>query len=160
MRDHADRIRDSADLGRAGRGEDLLLGSLAIVPLILGAGTVWLFPSLTALISAAATAWSGALLTFFAGVRRGLTFSEAGGAKPREIASMLWLFGLGVGALWLRAGPLALGLAILGFASVAALDVMAARRLEAPRYFRLFRPTQLAVAIGALCVLIARICAT
>jgi hypothetical protein len=155
MQDHADRITDPADLGRAGRGADMLLGALAVVPLVLGAAIVWLVPSWIVLISAAAAIWSGALLVFFAGVRRGLTFSEAGGATRPELASMLWLFGLGVGALWLRAGPLALTLAILGLASLAVLDLLAARRRQTPRYFALFRPLQLAVAIAALCILIA-----
>jgi hypothetical protein len=52
-------------------------------------------------ISSAAAVWSGVLLAFLAGVRRGLTFSEAAGARNDEILSMLWVFLCGIAALLL-----------------------------------------------------------
>jgi hypothetical protein len=157
MTERADRIADGRALGAAKRGEGLLLGSAAVAPLALAAGAVWLTPPMIAeQLSIAAIGWSGALLAFLAGVRRGLTFSEAGGAAWREIATMLFVFAPGVATLWRHAGAAAIGLAMLGFIAVIAFDVRAARRLQAPPYFRLFRPLQMAAALAALAVLLAK----
>ncbi len=90
--------------------------------------------------------WSGVLLTFFAGVRRGLSFSELDGAKPSELVSMLWLFILGFLTVVVQSSELA----IFGFASVGVLDVLAARRLQVPAYFGRFRPAQTALAVVGL----------
>jgi hypothetical protein len=150
------RIKNSDELGAAGRPEGVLLGCLAIAPLALAAILVWLTPPMIAIwLGSAAMVWSGALLSFLAGVRRGLTFSEAVRPPLREILSMLWLFGLGVATLWLAPNVLAIAVAIIGFASVAVLDFRAARRAEAPRYFAKLRPLQALFAVAALVVLLA-----
>jgi hypothetical protein len=158
MDGNTDRIQDGRALGRAKLAEGLLLGSAALLPLVLAAGAAWIVsPRVAAAIIVAAAGWSGALLAFLAGVRRGLTFSEAGGPEAREIASMLWVFALGVATLLLRYTPAALGLAMVGFASVAVLDRRAARRLQAPPYFAVFRPIQMVVTLAALAALLAKV---
>ncbi len=150
------RVRTGYSLGAAGKTEGLLLGSLAFAPPVIAAIGVWLTPpGLAALMVSAAAIWSGALLAFLAGVRRGLTFSEAETPRPTEILSMLWLFAVAVTSLWLSPDVWGLAAAILGFVSLAALDWRAALNAEAPRYFAVFRPLQAMVAIGALGVLIA-----
>jgi hypothetical protein len=150
------RVKTSDRLGAAGRSEGLALGSLAFAPLVLAAILAWVTPAgIASLIAAAAMIWSGALLAFLAGARRGLTFSEAAPPARREIVSMLWLFGAAVATLWLAPNILAIPMAIFGFASLGVLDFRAARRQEAPGYFAAFRPLQAAVAMAALIALLA-----
>ena len=114
----------------------LLLAYAAMVPVVAGSAAAW--------------AWPGGVLCFLAGVRRGLSFRQPGGPTLAQIAAMLWLFVLGVGSLlspWLVP---ALGPRIAGFATMAVLDPVAARRREAPRYFVRLRPVQMLVPIVAL----------
>ncbi len=146
------RITKGADLGRTHRWLDLILGVSALVPLFGAAVDVWLTASDVSFISSLAMLWSGALLAFFAGVRRGLTFSEAGGARPFELISMLWLFVMGAATVILESAATA----VVGFMSVGVLDVVAARAEEAPPYFRLFRPVQMAFASLCLCAIVVR----
>jgi hypothetical protein len=148
------RVTTGERLGAAGTGEGLLLGSLAIAPLVLSALLAALAPDIGDLALKAGIVWSGALLAFWAGVRRGLTFSEATSPRSAEIASMLWLFVLSVVTLLAAPDVLSIVAAIVGCVSVAILDVRAARHREAPGYFRMFRPAQAAVAVGALLVLL------
>ena len=147
MTDKAPRIRRSADLGRARRGFDLLLGSSAVVPILGAAIFAWSAPSGPAyVVRALSVIWSGSLLAFFAGVRRGLTFSEAGGGRPGELMTMLGFFACGVVSIVLLSPVVAAA----GLAAVGALDAWSARRSESPRYFSLFRPPQMALAVLAL----------
>lgn len=146
----AERVTKSTDLGRARRGFDLLLGTSALVPLIACAALSWLAPAAAQLlVRTLAVIWAGSLLAFFAGVRRGLTFSEAGGGRTSELVTMLAAFGIGVLSLVL-VSPL---LAALGLAGVGVLDALAARRREAPDYFMVFRPPQMLAAVAALLIL-------
>ena len=147
MIDATDRIERSEDLGRSKRGFDLLLGSSAIVPILACAMLVWIDPTAPRnLVRALVVIWTGSLLAFFAGVRRGLTFSEAGGGRPGELATMLGFFSLGVIAIVLLS-PI---LAAIGLAAVGALDAWSARRRESPPYFSVFRPPQMALGVLAL----------
>jgi len=156
MENVSERIVVPAALGRAGQGEGLLLGSLAIVPLVLLAMLVWAVSHEGARgVVVLAAVWSGALLCFFAGVRRGLTFSEAGGARAGELLSMVGLFLLGLTTLVLSGRTISLGTAIAGFAAVGILDASAAWQRQAPRYFAAFRPAQALVAVIALTILFA-----
>jgi hypothetical protein len=149
MANVAGRIRRSEDLGRAKRGIDLLLGSVSVVPLVGLAVLAWTAPEIPAVfIRTLAVIWAGSLLAFFAGVRRGLTFSEAGGGRASELLTMLGFFFLGVVSLILLS-PI---LAALGVAGVGVLDAVAGRRREAPRYFSVFRPPQMA--LGALALVL------
>ena len=143
----ADRIERSEDLGRSRRGFDLLLGSSAIVPIVACALLVWIDPTAPrALVRALVVIWTGALLAFFAGVRRGLTFSEAGGGRPGELATMRGFFALGVAIIALLSPVLA----AIGLAAVGVLDAWSGRRRESPRYFSAFRPPQMALGVIAL----------
>ncbi|MHB8283632.1 MAG: hypothetical protein ACYDD1_03055 [Caulobacteraceae bacterium] len=147
------RIQNGAELGMAKRWVDVALGCAALAPILIVGAAVWILPQAGGVaLALLAVMWSGALLTFFAGVRRGLTFSERGGARPSELASMLWLFCMGVLTLILES-PL---VGAVGFASLAILDMAAARRQEAPVYFKQFRPAQMAVAVAGLLLILAR----
>ena len=136
----ADRISSGDALGRAGRRFDLALGVSAAIPVVVAAVVVWLIPGdAAAVVRTLAVIWASGLLAFFAGVRRGLTFSEAGGGRAPELATMLLLFGVGMLAMLLcNAGVAAAGLAAVGL-----LDARAAHRREAPHYFTLFRLLQM-----------------
>ena len=139
------RITASEDLGRAKRGFDLLLGTVAVVPLVALAALAWTTSAVfEAVLRTLAVVWAGSLLAFFAGVRRGLTFSEAGGGRPTELLSMLGFFFVGIASLVLLSPVLAAA----GLAAVGGFDAWAGRRREAPPDFSVFRPPQMA--LGAL----------
>ncbi len=133
----------------------LFLGSIAMVPFVPGAAIFWLGPEAWRGAALAFTLyWGGAILTFLAGVRRGVSFRTPGGVTAAQIATMLWLFCLGFAAVGLTALALpraAALLLLLGYLSLAVLDPAAARRLEAPLYFARLRPVQMAVPV--LCLL-------
>jgi hypothetical protein len=126
------------------------LGIAAILPILAAAALVWSQPTGAGVwVRTLAVIWTSSLLTFFAGVRRGLTFSEAGGGRGGELATMLVIFMIGVFSL-LLVSP---ALAAAGLALVGVLDARSAARLEAPRYFRLFRPIQMGVCVIALALI-------
>mgnify|MGYP006283745233 CR=1 FL=1 len=102
-----------------------------------------------------AALWGGALLAFLAGVRRGLSFRTPDGPRASEIAAMLWLFALGVGALAAPDAVLASALLFIGFASLAAIDPIAARRGAAPPFFARLRPVQMAIAVASFAAILA-----
>lgn len=106
-------------------------------------------PTLAALARGAAILWGAAILCFLAGVRRGLSFRTPGGPRAAQLVTMLWLFLAGLAALVLPAGG-ALVLLTAGYASLAVLDPIAARRDEAPLYFTRLRPWQMALAAVSL----------
>lgn len=148
MASNTDRIQSSAELGRAHMGWDVGLGLLALLPL-LGCAVLAFDPNFPrGTVARAAVTWCACLIAFFAGVRRGLTFSERGGARLSELATMLGLFAVAVASLLAASAALA----ALGLVAVAVLDAVAARRGQAPGYMTLFRPIQLAV--GAICMLV------
>ncbi len=147
----SERVAASAGLGQGDRALDMWLGWLALIPPPVFALAAWVAPvgGLRAAAVAAVLAWGGALLAFWAGVRRGLSFSERRGAALEEMAAFLLLFGVAVVGMVLR-WPLVLA---GGFVAAGALDARAARRGEAPRYFRRLRPAQ--AAVGALSMAVA-----
>jgi hypothetical protein len=69
---------------------------------------------------------------------------------------MLWLFGLGLAAILLMPGTLAVACLIVGYLSVAVLDPIAARRSEAPLFFARLRPAQMAIPVLSLLALLLR----
>lgn len=101
-----------------------------------------------------AVVWSGAILCFIAGVRRGLSFDTRGGPAWAELSTVLWLFALGIGGLALAVwSPAAsIGLLLLGYASFGV--ARGARAGEAPRFFSRVRPAQAALAVASLAVLL------
>lgn len=136
-------------------------------PAILAMGPVLLLPllGLVALFLPTRTAgipimmgqiWGAALLIFLAGVRRGLSFFTEGGPRPRQIATAIGLFVLGLAGLLL---PLqaALVVLIVGFAAIGVLDPRAAPRGEVPAWFARLRPPQMAVALAGLLLFLVRI---
>ncbi len=146
-----ERVGTSAELGRADKPRDLLLGWAAFAPLPALAAAAWALPS-QPLILATLVCWAGGLLCFFSGVRRGLSFSERKGAGVGEVAGFLLLFFVGVVGLTLRQPwVLAAGFVLAGWQ-----DRRAARRGEAPRYFAPLRPAQAAVAALSLLAAAAR----
>jgi len=150
MTDVARRIQSPAALGRAQRGLDLCLGIAATLPIFAAAAAVWFQPvGAAGWVRTLAVIWSSSLLTFFAGVRRGLTFSEAGGGRAFELATMLFVFVIGVLSLVLVSPALS----ATGLAAVAVFDALSGARLEAPRYFRVFRPIQLGACVIALALI-------
>ncbi len=135
----------------------LLLAYAAMVPIAMGTTASFVLdrdrqPTVTGLT----VAWAGAVLCFLAGVRRGLSFRQPGGSTVAQVATMLWLFVLGAGALVSPRRGAALVLLPLGYGSMAVLDPKAAGRDEAPRYMARLRPTQMLVPILSLMVLLAR----
>jgi hypothetical protein len=109
-------------------------------------------PETSALALEGARLLGAALMLFFAGVRRGLSFRTEGGPRAAQIAMTLWLFALGLATL--PAPPqLACAWLAVGFASLLVLDPLAARRGEVPLYFARLRPPQMAVPLVSLIAL-------
>ena len=133
----------------------VFFGYIAMVPFVIGALAFWLAgePWRGAALSITLF-WGCAILTFLSGVRRGVSFRTPGGVTAAQVATMLWLFGLGFSAIVLTALALpvwAAALLILGYLSLQVLDPIAARKLEAPLYFARLRPVQMAIPV--LCLL-------
>jgi hypothetical protein len=134
-----------------------LLAYLAMAPLIVDApASLVAGPFLANPLVHLGIIWSAALLCFFSGVRRGLSFRQAGGPRLSQLITMAWLFILGVGALLIPVPILALAMLELGFASVWLLDPIAARHNEVPRYFRWLRQKQMLLPMGTTIVLITK----
>ena len=100
------------------------------------------------------TIYSAAILTFLAGVRRGLSFRTESGPTLAQLATVFAFFTLALVALFgtitdhLRIAASAL---VAGFAIAMVVDPVAATRGEAPLFFRRLRPLQMAIAtVGAL----------
>lgn len=138
----------------------IVLGYAPMMPIVVAALATWLAPPpWPAVAIVLGVLWSAAIVTFLAGVRRGLSFRTAGGERPVQIATMVWLFALGLGAtLVVQTVPaLALVLLMLGFLSIALLDPRAARRGEVPAHFARLRPPQMAAGVLALGAMLARL---
>lgn len=134
----------------------IVFGYGAMVPLVVAAAAAWLAPLPWPMVATSlGILWGGGILMFLAGVRRGLAFRTAGGERPAQMVVMLWLFTAGLASFLFRTAPGALTLLIAGYASIALLDPIAARRGEAPAHFARLRPGQMAVAVAALAVLLA-----
>ncbi len=134
----------------------LLLAFSAMLPIAAGAVLAWLLPApLGPLAEAGAVLWAGAVLCFLAGVRRGVSFRTPGGPRWAQIATMLWLFVLGVGALATLPLEVARVLLLLGYVSLAVLDPLAARRGEAPLFFERLRPVQMSIPIVSVLAIMA-----
>ncbi len=133
----------------------LLLGFSAMLPIAAGALLAWLPFPFGPLAETGAVLWGGAVLTFLAGVRRGVSFRMPGGPRVAQIATMLWLFLLGVGALATLPLEVARVLLLLAYVSLAVLDPLAARRGEAQLFFARLRPVQMAIPIVSVLTIMA-----
>ena len=70
-----------------------------------------------------------------------------------QLVFMLWLFLLGLAALVTDPAIGLIGL-LLGYISLMVLDPRAARREEAPLYFKRLRPLQMAVPVASLAAIL------
>jgi hypothetical protein len=130
--------------------DGLLLGWAAMVPFPLLTAALWLAPpDLAAVAGRTLVLWSAALLLFFSGVRRGLSFRTEGGPRLAQLVMFAWLFTAGLAVLVLPA-PWPVPLALVAFVSLWVLDPVAARRGDAPLYFARLRPVQMAVPVLSL----------
>ncbi|WP_428486805.1 DUF3429 domain-containing protein [Rhodopila sp.] len=138
----------------------LFFGAIAMVPFVLGAAGIWILNDGASAWAARLTViWGGAILSFLAGVRRGLSFRTPGGEDVAQMTTMLWLFLLALASLvlpWLLAS---LGLLIVGYASIGVLDPVAASYREAPLFFKRLRPVQMLVPVASLAVIVVHIVA-
>lgn len=133
----------------------LFLAYIAMVPVAAGPVAAFLAPPhWSPLLIRLDALWCGALLCFFAGVRRGLSFRQDGGPALAQLAGMLWLFILGIATITVPQRLLALLIPLLGFVSMRSMDIAATARHEAPLYFARLRRAQLWVPIISLCALI------
>lgn len=134
----------------------LILGVGAMLPTVAAGILVWLVPTPTATaLTGLAIRWTAAILAFLGGVTRGLSFRTGGGPTSAQILTMLWLFGLAFIALLSPSQWFDLACLLVGYVSIAVLDPIAARRGEAPAYFRRLRPPQIALAIMGLLLMLA-----
>ena len=136
-------------------GLSRVLGYGALLPLVIGAAAAWLLKGELATLALSLTIlWAGSILVFLAGVRRGLSFRTVGGPTPVQIATVLWLFMLGLASAASPSSVAALVLLLVGFLSPGVLDPWAARRGEAPLFFARLRPFQILLPIASLAALL------
>ncbi len=128
----------------------LILGWGAMLPFALCSAGAWLLDTQIAdAARAAAHLWGGALLLFFSGVRRGLSFRTKGGPTMSQMLTFAGLFCIGLTVLLVPVSW-GLGLITLTFAALAVADVHAAQHGEAPLYFTRLRPWQMTFATAAV----------
>jgi hypothetical protein len=136
----------------------IALGFGPMLPFVAGAAASWTLGGEPGQAAVTLTLlWACAILLFFSGVRRGVSFRTEGGATVAQIATMLALFVLGFCALLavaLGRTGLATALLIAGYGTVAVLDPVAARRGEAPLFFARLRPVQMPLAIASLAAIL------
>lgn len=138
----------------------IAFGALPVIPFVAGAILAWTAGPWSPLFIDLTVLWGALILTFLAGVRRGLSFRTMGGPTTAQIATMLWLFALGASSLVIVA--LSIGTAVMppaaiaavllamGFASLVVIDPRAAERGEVPLHFRRLRIVQLPIPAAAL----------
>ncbi len=137
----------------------VVFGYGPMLPFAAGAAAAWWQRGQwDELILLATILYGAAILLFLSGVRRGVSFRTEGGPTFVQIATMLGLFCLGLGALLtvviLGNRVIALDLLIAGFVAIAILDPIAARRGEAPLFFARLRPLQIPIAVLSLVALL------
>lgn len=135
-------------------------GAMPMVPFVVGAILAWTAGEWTPLFVDLTLLWGASILTFLAGVRRGVSFRTMGGPTRAQMLAMLWLFCLGSGSLLVTAlslgttsvPPEAIASVVLavGYASLVVLDPAAAARGEVPLFFQRLRPVQMPVPALAL----------
>jgi len=134
----------------------LLAGSGALPPVALGLAACLLRGAPRAAAERAQLGWSAALLCFFGGVRRGLSFRQQGGASAGEIGTTLLLFMTGAAGLALPGRRLPASTLAAGFGVATVLDWLGAREGEAPRYFARLRPVQFPLIAASLLLPLSR----
>ncbi len=136
--------------------ESLFLAYAAMVPILAGAlGSLLLHGEAAAVAVHLTVIWSGAVLCFLSGVRRGLSFRQKGGPLASQLLFMLWLFVLGVASLLSVWAIPSLLLQLAGYGTIAFYDPVSARKGEVPLYFRVLRPVQMLIPIFSLALMLA-----
>lgn len=133
---------------------DATLAYAAILPFPAALALAVIAPSRTADASAVVQIWGAALLLFFSGVRRGLSFRTPGGPTAPQMTAFAAFFCTGLLALVLPA-PQGLVPVLVALAAMGAADRIAARRAEVPLYFARLRPPQMTIAVLSLSALAA-----
>lgn len=138
----------------------LILAYAGVLPFPIGALLTWTSGPFGIFFAALTLLWGSAILTFLAGVRRGLSFAVPEGPTAQQLGFMILHFALGAGALFIMtlsigtpgAPPLAIaaGLQALGYAILAVADPIAAKRGETPKHFQRLRPVQMLVPVLSL----------
>lgn len=135
----------------------IVFGYAAMIPIVAGTLGVWLFTGTLADATLRLTlVWASAIVAFLAGVRRGLSFRAPDGETAGQIATSLWLFALGFGAILLVPHPAAAAVLLVGFFSLAVFDTLAARREETPPYFARLRPWQMSIPVLCMIAILLR----
>lgn len=133
----------------------LIFGYGPVLPLPIAAVLAWAMPApWPTVVTWLAIWWGASILIFLAGVRRGRSFRGDEEAPTAALVAMIWLFVLGAGALASPTPLMSLVLLAIGYASVAILDPIAARKGEAPPHFGRLRPPQMGIALLGLIGLI------
>lgn len=145
------RVRDAERTPWLG----LILAYLAMLPPVAAAAIAWSgVEDLAGPVIDVTVVWVGALLAFFAGVQRGLSFRTEGGPTRRQVASMLVLFGLAVAVLGSPGSTGALLLAAAGFVVLVIVDRTLAKTGDVPAFMARLRPIQMIFPVAA-CLLLA-----
>ncbi len=133
----------------------LIFGFGPVLPFPLAAVLAWVLPGPWPMVVTWLAIWWGAsILIFLAGVRRGRSFSGDAETPLPPLIAMMWLFVLGAAALVSPTPLLSLVLLAFGYASIAILDPISARRGDAPPHFARLRPPQMGIALIGLIGLI------
>lgn len=133
----------------------LVFGYGPVLPLPIAALMAWTLPPPVPTVAMWLAIWWGAsILIFLAGVRRGRSFHGDAETPVAPLIAMIWLFVLGAGAFVCPTPLMSLVLLTIGYASIAVLDPMAARKGEAPPHFARLRPPQMGIALLGLIGLI------
>ena len=133
-----------------------LLGFGAMVPLVVSAAGTLLVPAFReGFVPRAAIVWSGTVLAFLGGVRRGLSFRTVGGPRPGQLDGMARSFGLAFAALLSPKPTMSCLLLATGFGDIAISDPKMAEHGEAPTFFAELRPAQMTLGVASLLVLAA-----
>lgn len=136
----------------------LLLAYASVAPIAVGGAAALLGQAVwRAVLTHLVLAWSGAVLCFLAGVRRGDSFHTPRGPTMLQLAGVFGTFSCAVLGLALPWPKLAILALVAGYAAVAILDPAAANRGQAPRFFARIRPPQMGVALLGLVALLAAI---
>lgn len=155
-RGDADRTVDPAAVPTL----SLVFGFGPMLPIVAtGIGALALPDPLRAVAIVAGIGWATAILLFIAGVRRGYGFAVAAQPQIGTLVATFAIFFAGLLAIpfFLLSPVIGIMLLILGYAGVALLDPLAARRGDAPRHFAKLRPPQMGVGVVGL-VLLAAAC--
>ena len=145
-----DRVHNAADR-QAAPPEGVFLASAAIAPITAGAIVAFLVPhAWRAHIIHATIVWSGAVLSFLAGVRRGDSFHTIDGPTVLQLTTIFAVFACGLVSLLLPWPTVAIAALIAGCACVGLLDPIGARRRLAPRFLARLRPPQMLLAVISL----------